>query len=182
MESNYDNDEQPAAGEQALWDLLGRNRPVEVSPFFVRRVLRDLDAEASTSWNDAAAGWRAWLKPAWILGGSTAGLAVVAGVLSFASLTGRPLPAAVRRQVGPSVVLAPIASAAAPAAVALPAPAVPVGLTAPAVAAVAVNGDPSATLDLGDDVSPQDVDVIADLDNLVAREETSVWTDDTSRF
>jgi hypothetical protein len=176
MESKHDDNELPTAGEQALWDVLARHRPVEVSPYFVRRVLRDLDAETSAPREETAAGWRAWLRPAWILAGSTAVAAAVVGVFSFASLTGFPLPAAVHPQVGLSVVQVPMASAAAPAVDA--APPVP---AAPAVAAVAVNGD-AAGADLGDDVSPQDVDVIADLDNLVAREETSVWTDDTSRF
>ncbi len=32
------------------------------------------------------------------------------------------------------------------------------------------------------DVSPQDIQVIADLDNQLAREETAVWTDDSTVF
>ncbi len=33
-----------------------------------------------------------------------------------------------------------------------------------------------------EEVAPQDVEVIADLDNLISREESRLWTDDTARF
>jgi hypothetical protein len=177
MDSKDNDTERLSADEQALWALLGRSRPAGVSPFFVRRVLRDLDAETSGAAHAAAAGWFAWLRPAWILAGSTGVLAVAVGFISFSTLTGVPLPAAGHRQVVPPVALAvPTVSipAAAPGVVSA------LAMAGPEVAAVAK--DSTAVADLGDDLSPQDVDVIADLDNLVAREETSVWTDDTSRF
>jgi hypothetical protein len=154
--------------DEALWELLGKARPVRVSPYFVRRVLRDLDAGDAVADNDLAAGWRAWLRPAWLLAAGTAALAVVIGVVSLPSfpslpMNGRPVAVATRVHLPRQVATVPAV---------LPAPAAPAASTS--------GGAPD--VELASDVSPQDVDVIADLDNLVAREETSVWTDDTSRF
>ncbi len=162
--------------DQALWELLGRARAVAPSPYFVRRVLRDLDAdgEAATV-GGFARGWRAWFRPGWILAasGAAAVLVAVLGVLSFSSVPVAP-PAPVARRssvtVPPSfAVVAPSAAVSAPAVAA-----VPKAQTAPTASA--------AVFQIPADVRPQDVDVIADLDNLVAREETNAWTDDTSRF
>jgi hypothetical protein len=168
--------------DQALWKLLGRARAVEVSPYFSRRVLRDLAAGVG----EASGGWRAWLRPAWILGGGMAVVAVALGMISLSFLPGaQPVPMgngqrqarSAGPRVAPAVAGAPDA-AVPPAATASVAAAPAVVASAPAI--VPANG--AALVDGPDGVSPQDVDVIADLDNLVAREETDVWTDDTSRF
>jgi hypothetical protein len=164
MDPKDDGANLEADRDQALWQLLGRSRPVEVSPYFARRVLRDLDAGIAGR-DPAPSGWRAWWRPAWILAGGTAAVAVALGIFTFSSIPvaqQQPLPMARRAAVSSVPVIA-----VAPASRAVPAPAA---------------GDAAAAVEVADDVSPQDVDVIADLDNLVAREETNVWTDDTSRF
>jgi hypothetical protein len=151
-----------ADSDQALWKLLGQARPVEVSPYFVRRVLRDLDAGGAVA-DGAASRWRSWWRPGWMFAGSGAVAAVVIGIFSFSSIPVAQPPSALHRQVASAAPATQAAQAVQPEAAAAP----------NTVAAVA---------EVPDDVSPQDVDVIADLDNLVAREETNVWTDDTSRF
>ena len=116
--------------------------------------------------NAAGEGWRAWLQRGWLLAGSTAVCAVVSGIFSFPSLPGtQPRPALSRQLVSPVPV------------------AVHPQLVSPAPGPATPAGNGATAIEVADDVSPQDVDVIADLDNLVAREETNVWTgDDTSRF
>jgi hypothetical protein len=175
MDSKNDDRGLEADDDQALWDLLGRARSVEPSPYFVRRVLRDLDADAAGAAESPAGGWRAWWRPGWILAGSTAVLAAAFGLFTLSSIPVAQPPPVVRQ---------PVAAVPAPGVVAPPA-AVPV-LDVPDVAAVGVAqaapAESAAVFQLPADVRPQDVDVIADLDNLVAREETNAWTDDTSRF
>jgi hypothetical protein len=138
--------------DEELWELLGKARPVRVSPYFARRVLRDLDA------GDAPAhGWLAWRLPGWIVASSTAAVAIVLGFLSFSSIPVAQAPPMAQRQAVLRVSPVPRAAASTPSA--------------------------AGVFEVADDVSPQDIDVIADLDNLVAREETNEWTDDdTSRF
>ena len=161
---------------QALWKLLGHARPVEVSPYFARRVLRDLDAGSAV---DEAAGWRAWLRPGWILAGSAAAVgAVVLGVASFSSPTVVQPRAVVSRRPIPSLPTVVIQQPVSPVRARPAVTAVPMVAAMPVTPVVKAD----AAIEVADDVSPQDVDVIADLDNLVAREETNVWTDDTSRF
>ena len=133
--------------DEVLWTLLGRGRPTEVSPFFARRVLRDLQADAAPN------RWWAWLRPGRVVVGGFAVAVMSIGVFSLLPPRGavrtEPMTAAVRP-------LSPV----------------------PAVA----TAFPPAAVAAADDVTPQDIEVIADLDNTVAREETNVWTDETSRF
>ncbi len=57
--------------DERLWRLLGEARPVEVSPFFARRVRRAaLEAPAEPAWF----AWRRWLLPT----AACAGLAALA--------------------------------------------------------------------------------------------------------
>lgn len=66
-----------------LWELLGRARPVRVSPFFSRNVLRALREEkpaASTPW--------AWLLRRWPIAAAAVGVFVLAAL----ALIPRPEP------------------------------------------------------------------------------------------
>ncbi len=150
--------------DEALWKLLGRSRRVEVSPFFGRRILRDLEAGTTT-----APGWVAWLRPGWALAGGVAAVVLSLGVWSFSSLPAGPsAPLTDSHPLASLQIVEPVLALVAPAVVA-PAPVEPAPRRTAIMAAA-------------EDYGPQDVEVIADLDNAVAREETNVWTDETSRF
>ena len=109
--------------DKQLWDLLGRNKTPEPSPFFARNVLRQIREQP---------GWqvrlRQWLKPRRLV--PAAGFAVV--LIGGMMLLHRP-----------NVPEQP-----------------------------AMEADPIAQVD------PQDYDVVADLDNLLATEDNNLWDDD----
>ena len=157
--------------DEALWRLLGRVRGVEASPYFARRVLREviLDEEGRGR-AVAGGGWLAGLRP--VLVGrrmATWPAAAVVAVfwLSVVLTTNRPAPAPVAGNVAhraSSPAMAPVMRAGA------------------AANPAAGTGTPSRTAAVPEDVAAQDVEVIADLDNLMTREESRLWTEDTARF
>ena len=146
--------------DKALWNLLGRQKPpVEASPYFARRVLREiaLDEEGRGSW---------FLRVRRFCLPTPRHMAVWSGAFALGLLclsvmlvipTGHP-PVA-RSLVAPVYAVESSASVS----------------VAPSVAPEA---DPPAT------VAPvQDAELIADLDDLLSREESRLWTeDDTARF
>ena len=171
--------------DEALWQLLGRAPRPEASPYFVRRVLREVALDEETrghATRDGRAGvWLAGLRQA--LGGRRlavwpSAVAVVAVFwLSVVLMTNRPAPVSVAKAAGPA------RQAAVPAVSPEASPAAPPTVDAAAAddapeAAVAMSRAPAAS----EDVASQDVEVIADLDNLIAHEENRLWTDDTARF
>ena len=145
------------ADDAALWRLLGRAREPQISPYFARRVLREvtLSEEVKRGGRTRGWGWLAGLRGA--LRRPRAAVwpgAVFVAVfwLSVVLTTNTPTR---RQDATPAKVSPGNALAAAPA--------------ARQVADV-------------DEVAPQDVEVIADLDNMISREESRLWTDDTARF
>ena len=110
--------------DQQLWDLLGRTRPTEVSPFFARNIVRTIRA------HEQGTGWlRGWLGPRKLIPATAVAIAVAAAML----IAHRP--ASLKRADNTPDVIAAI--------------------------------------------DPQDYDVVADLDELMAADETSQWDDDT---
>ena len=151
--------------DQALWRLLGRADAPEVSPYFSRRVLREV-AQAREEQRHAAnrptvggwlAGWRRALR-----GPRAAvwpGAVIVGGFWLAVVLTTNP------RASKPSN---PAARPDAPVA------------TATAAAAMGSRANPASAPVV--EVAPQDVEVIADLDTTITREANRLWTEDSARF
>lgn len=140
--------------DEALWNLLGRQTPpVEASPYFARRVLREV-AQAE----ERRGHWGTVLRRFWTLTPrhTAAWSGVFAlGVLCLSAVL--TIPASRPRLAHPG--LSETSDFATPASVGLP--------TAPEAAPLA-------------EVAPvEDVELIADLDNLLNREESHLWTDDT---
>lgn len=48
--------------DDALWNLLGQAKPVQASPYFVRKVLRSVQVDAAP--DSPLTGWLRWLIPA----------------------------------------------------------------------------------------------------------------------
>ena len=141
--------------DAALWSLLGRHEPpVKVSPYFARRVLREIALEEPPS-----GGWFGRLRGAWSL--LPRHTAVWSGALAFGMLC---LSAVLTIPANRPPVSRPAAVSGSDA-VEVPAPLAEV---APLANALPV----------------QDDEVIADLDNLLSREESRLWTEDpdTARF
>ena len=143
--------------DEALWNLLGQHAsPVKVSPYFARRVLREIALE-----EQGGGGWVQRLRRLWVFAPRHTAVwsgAFACGVLCLLAVLTRPgnhptvAPAAAQAAVDPAEASAPIdASAAA-------------GQESDRVA---------------DASSVQDEEVIADLDNLLSREESRLWTEDT---
>lgn len=158
--------------DEALWRLLGRARPPEASPYFSRRVLREV-ALAEENGRGARVSSRGVLG-GWLLGlrrtlrgprGAVwSGAAVVAIFwLSVVLTTNKPAPAH-----APPV--APVETLAATQA------------AVPDAAAVTTAQADTAPAPAVEEVASQDVEVIADLDNEMAHEENRLWTEDTARF
>ena len=139
--------------DEALWTLLGRARRTDASPYFARRVLREVTLAAE---NDARrGGWLERLRGVWrrpraaVWSGA---VAVAAFWLSVVLTTNTPGTG---------------------------------GASLPAKRAVAVQTAPAAgaeVVDTPEVASADDVEVIADLDNMISREENRLWTEDTARF
>jgi predicted exporter len=109
--------------DQQLWDLLGRTRPIELSPFFARNVVRKTRTGARRFiW------LQAWLRPRKLVPLAGVAVALVAAILAM-------------HQPGPRS-----------------------------------RGD--NTPDVIAKIDPQDYDVIADLDELLAADDNSLWDDD----
>ena len=155
----------PAEDDAALWGLLERApRPKPVSPYFARRVLREVAAleEAGPATAPAAPGWLARLWQMWH--GQARG--VFAGALGAVALLAVGTNVSPLRRHTPAAGTANVAQAAASA--------------APAENDAMDVADPAADAP----VAAQDVEVIADLDNLLSSEESRLWTDEdtTARF
>ena len=198
---NENTDGLDARDDAALWDLLGRAEPPKAGPYFARRVLREVslqaDAPAAPWWQPAAL-WRACRRLPRVA--FVAGTPVAALCLLFLGLhlnpSNRQTPLAT-----PAAVTAPAAHSTAEASPALvsdgeiadslaqdestmafladeddstapPAGNAPAPRPAPGAASSAVP----------ESISEQDVEVIAELDTLLKREQNRLWTEDTARF
>ncbi len=144
--------------DEALWTLLGRQEPpAKVSPYFARRVLRETAGEPRVGW------WRR-VRPVWTFtprhtaawsGAFALGALCLSAV--FTIPTNPPARTHQARETYAVEFTMPDSMA----------PAVPTETSAPA-----------------EETSPaQDVELITDLDNLLSREESRLWTEDeTARF
>ena len=141
--------------DEALWNLLGRHEPpVKVSPYFARRVLREVALG-----EQSPAGWSARWRRFWTLTPRHTAVwsgAFALGVLCLSAVL--TIPASPRSLVHSSTVLAP-AELATPAA--------------------ATGSGGQETERFADAAPVQDEEIIADLDNLLSREESRLWTEDT---
>ena len=110
--------------DQQLWDLLGKARSTEVSPFFARNVVRTIrERPQPFEW------LRRWLSPSKLIPATGLAMAVIAAMLMM-HRPGSRNPA----DDTPDVIVA---------------------------------------------IDPQDYDVVADLDELMAADENNLWDDDT---
>ena len=171
---------QQGEGEDALWRLLERApRPRPVSPYFARRVLREVAAleEARPSVGSAsdwlARTWQAWRRAPGMAFASAmvAATLLAAGGIGLSSVRWHaPANQAAISQAVPET----------------PATNVAGNTVSPDVAAEPVaDSSPSVAVSPEPVVTAQDVEVIADLDNLLSREESRLWTEDdntTARF
>lgn len=144
--------------DEALWALLGRQEPpVNASPYFVRRVLRELPGVPPGGW------WQR-VRRVWTF--APRYTAVCSGVFALGVLC---LSTVLKLPSGHPPMRRAAATTYA------------VEFSAPA------NGIPSVAAETPawaeEAVPAQDVELIADLDNLLSREESRLWTeDDTARF
>lgn len=156
--------------DAALWTLLGRREPpAPVSPYFSRRVLREVALAGETR----RVGWRASLRRLWpVAPGSRraawfGGLSGAAAGALFCLMGG--LGALRTNHASPDRTP----------------PEAAVALAATEDSAAPVGTLPPDTGMLEDKSVPvPEVEVIADLDNILQREESRLWTDDnsTARF
>ncbi len=163
-ESKTGSDGLDPKDDEALWDLLGwQAPPVKASPYFARRVLREVALA-----EERRGGWAMFLRRFWLPtprhAAAWSGAFALGGLCLSAVLT---IPASRPPLAHPQVTELPVEA---------PAPAVAASkLPPPAPEAVPfVEAAPAA----------QDVEMIADLDNLLDREESRLWTEesDTARF
>ena len=140
--------------DEALWNLLGRHEPpAKASPYFARRVLREIALD-----EQRGGGWFARLRRVWTL--LPRHTAVWSGTLAFGMLC---LSAVLTIPASrPPVAVRPAEVAA-----------------ADAYVAAEVLPAPSEPAPLGEVAPVQDAEVIADLDNVLNREESRLWTEDT---
>ena len=166
-------------GEDALWRLLERApHPKPVSPYFARRVLREVAAlEGARPSTGRAAHWLARLWPAWRWTPGAAFASALA-VVTLLAVGGVGLSAGRwHTPVSPAVAVRPAPETPDTNFPEQPAP-------ADLVAGPNANPSPSAAPASDPVVTAQDVEVIADLDNVLSREESRLWTEDdnTARF
>ena len=149
--------------DEALWRLLGRSKNAEVGPYFSRRVLREVtlageNRRASASWLTGLGRLLRRPRAAAVWPGAV----VVAGFWLAVVMTTPPSGqghAGYRPWQTPPVA----------------------GQRAASVSAGAEVDDQDMAAD--DITPPDDVEVIADLDNMIVREENRLWTEeDTARF
>ena len=110
--------------DRQIWDLLGQARPVEVSPFFARDVVRKIRERKAR-----LESIRSWLRPLALIPATGLAVAIIVAVLTMH----RPASVTPADNV-PEVVAS---------------------------------------------IDPQDYDVIADLDELMAADDNNLWDDDT---
>ena len=152
--------------DEALWRLLGQARGTEISPYFSRRVLRE--AALSEEKGRVSVG----------VGGRLAGLL---------RMLRRP-----RAAVWPGAVVVAVFWLTVVATTPSSHTSGRAGVRSPEVRPFdgeqAALDDSIETVDVpavptaAEEVATQDVDVIADLDNMITREENRLWTEDTARF
>ena len=150
--------------DQALWALLGQRRPtVEVSPYFARRVLREVALAEETR----TVGWWGRLRGGWSRGTFARRAALGSGLLSGACAT-LLLVVAHSGQTPQAASVAVVRETVA----------IQTAADVPTVAAEA------RSMDVGPQTKGQvqDVEVIADLDNALQREESRLWAEDSARF
>ena len=112
--------------DQQLWDLLGRPRQIELSPFFARNVVRKLREQPRPfEWV------RAWISPRKLIPITGVAVALVAAVLALH----QPSP----------------------------------------------RGSDENAPDVITKIDPQDYDVVADLDELLAADDSNLWDDDDTQ-
>ena len=162
-----ETDGMDARDDQALWTLLGRQEPTpKASPYFARRVLR----EVTLAEERRADGWRRLWSRGWPGGVFGRRSALCSGVISGACATLLLVMVYRGQSPGPARGTPPGETTMAPSAAPVESLSV-----APNSAAIQVEATPAG--------SPvQDVEVIADLDNALQREESRLWTEDTARF
>ena len=112
--------------DQQLWDLLGRSRQVEVSPFFARNVVRAVREQPRPFER-----FRAWLRPKVLVPATGLAAAIIAAIFA---------------------------------------------LHRPAALDITPADEPPDAIAA---IDPQDYDVVADLDELMAADENNLWDDDT---
>ena len=145
--------------DEALWSLLGRHEPpAKASPYFARRVLREVALDEQPQ-----GGWTARLRRFWTptprhtavwSGAFALGMLCLSAVLTIPA-SHRPL---VRSSTVAEATVAP---------------------TEPAPSAAATGSNRQETERFADAAPVQDEEIIADLDNLLNREESRLWTEDT---
>lgn len=138
--------------DEALWRLLGRHDAGQVGPYFSRRVLR----EVKLAGESRASGWlRLWpTTPRYA--------ALWSGVAALALVCAAEMWTPARPPIRPSQ---------------------PETYVPPAVVAHTAAVDALTALLPPEDASAtDDVEVIADLDNILEREESRLWTEETARF
>ncbi|MBV9128474.1 MAG: hypothetical protein JO117_10345 [Verrucomicrobia bacterium] len=149
-----DDKHDDAAADPALWALLGRARPpVAPSPYFTRRVLREI-ARREEEKRDGSGGWRAWLT-AWLRPRAAVWTtAAVAGAAVAFTAIGLLPSSASRRQIHQFPNPVPTLEAAGAA-------------------------NPTRTVATVDPAEAEgDVSVIAELDDLLDAQKNRVWLED----
>ena len=170
---------QEGEGDDLLWRLLERApRPRPVSPYFARRVLREVAALEETRPSIGSAS--NWLARTWQTWHRAPGVAFASALAVVTLLAAGGLGlSSVRRHasVGPAAVIQPVPET--PGMISMVDPASPEAMTE-----TDGSSSPSAGVPADPVVTAQDVEVIADLDNLLSREESRLWTEDdnTARF
>ena len=171
------NEETPQEeGDDGVWRLLERApQPRPVSPYFARRVLREVALLEAA--RPAVGGGLHWLARIWQAKRRQPRRALVGALAVVTLLAAGGVGLSAMRWHSSAVPVT--VSRAEP-----PAPAEVNETVAPdAVAELDPAPQPTVALLSEPVVTAQDVEVIADLDNLVSREESRLWTeDDTARF
>ena len=171
---NENADGLDACGDAALWDLLGRAEAPKAGSYFSRRVLREVsllgETQAAARWWQPEALWRTCRRLPRLA--FVAGTPVAALLLLFLGLhlnpPGRQTPA------GAPAVTTTAKGSGDEAVPQEPALVENIPAAAPAASV--------ASASLPEGVSAQDVEVIAELDTLLKREQNRLWTEDTARF
>ena len=172
--------------DRELWEVLARSPRTGAGPYFTRRVLREAallpqGASSSALWRGLKAWWQAGLpllRPPRAAAWPGALVAVVICTLTLMTTLpyhGENLNVASSPENWGGPHSQPITTG-------------PV-VAAPGQEAVeadaATEDDLSGGIALASDdssLTPQDAEIIADLDSLTAREETHLWTDDSTAF
>ena len=159
-EDRDERDGMDPQADAALWTLLGRQEPPRrVSPYFARRVWR----EVALAEERHATGWWTRLRCVLPAPAFSRRTALWSGVLSGACAVGLFCLS----EVGAPPTFAPVPHATPPGPV------------------LVSHGDEAPGRPVEDNSVPvQEAEVIADLDNILQREESRLWTDDnsTARF